>query len=47
MTTDEKVKLITRNLQEILTEEELRHLIDSETPLKHYIGYEVSGKLHI
>lgn len=47
MTTDEKIKLITRNLEETLTEEELRQLIDSDTPLKHYIGFEISGKLHI
>lgn len=47
MTTDEKLKLITRNLEETLTEDELRKLIESGTPLKHYIGFEISGKLHI
>jgi tyrosyl-tRNA synthetase len=47
MTTDEKLKLITRNLEEILTEEDLNKLIDSGTPLKHYIGFEISGKFHI
>ncbi len=47
MTTDEKIKLITRNLEETLTEDELRNLIDSETPLRHYIGFEISGKVHI
>ncbi|MDD2823280.1 MAG: tyrosine--tRNA ligase [Candidatus Daviesbacteria bacterium] len=47
MTTEEKIKLITRNLEEVLTEEELKKLIESGTPLKHYIGYEISGKLHI
>lgn len=47
MTTDEKIQLITRNLEETLTEEELRYLIDTGTPLKHYIGFEISGKLHI
>lgn len=47
MTTDEKVKLITRNLEEILTEEDLRKLIESGTPLKHYIGFEISGKPHL
>lgn len=47
MTTDEKLKLITRNLEEVLTIEELRKLIESDTPLKHYIGFEISGKLHI
>ena len=47
MTTEEKLKLITRNLEEVLTEEELKALLDSGTPLKHYIGFEISGKLHI
>lgn len=47
MTSEEKFNLITRNLEETLTEEELRKLIESETPLKHYIGFEISGKLHI
>lgn len=47
MTTEEKLKLITRNLEEVLTEEELKKLIESDTPLKHYIGFEISGKLHI
>jgi tyrosyl-tRNA synthetase len=47
MTTDEKIALITRNLEETLTQEELRALIESGTPLRHYIGFEISGKLHI
>src|SRR3989344_8666502 len=47
MTTDEKIKLITRNLEEVLTEEELKSLIESNTPLRHYIGLEISGKAHV
>lgn len=47
LTTEEKIKLITRNLEEVLTEEELRQLIESGTPLKHYIGFEISGKVHL
>ncbi len=47
MTIDERLKLITRNLEEVLTEDELKKLIESGTPLKHYIGFEISGKLHI
>lgn len=47
MTTDEKFQLVTRNLEEVLTEDELKFLIDSGTPLKHYIGFEISGKLHL
>ena len=47
MTTEEKFNLITRNLEETLTEEELKDLIESGTPLKHYIGLEISGKAHV
>lgn len=47
MTTDERFKLITRNLAEVLTEADLRHLLETDTPLKHYIGFEISGRLHI
>lgn len=47
MTNEEKLALITRTLEETLTEDELKHLITSETPLKHYIGFELSGQLHL
>ncbi len=47
MTTEEKFNLITRNLEETLTGEELKALIESGTPLKHYIGFEISGKGHV
>lgn len=47
MTTDEKFNLITRNLEEVLTSDELKHLIESNTPLRHYIGFEISGKIHL
>lgn len=46
MTTDEKIRLITRNLEEVLTSDELKSLIEPGTPLKHYIGFEISGKGH-
>ncbi len=47
MTNEEKFNLITKNLEEVLTSEELQDLISSGTPLKHYIGFEISGKVHI
>ena len=47
MTSEEKFNLITRNLEEVLTEEELKALINSGTPLRHYIGLEISGKAHV
>lgn len=47
MTNEEKFNLITRNLEEVLTEEELKALLESGQPLKHYIGFEISGKVHL
>lgn len=44
---EEKFKLITQNLEECLVEEDLRWFLKNNVPLKHYIGFEISGKLHI
>lgn len=43
----ERFKLITRNTEEILTPEDLRVLLENGTKLQHYIGFEVSGKIHL
>lgn len=40
-------KLIKQNLNEVLGEEELQKLIESNTPLVHYIGFEISGLVHL
>lgn len=47
LSSEDKLKLITRNLEEVLTENELKQLIESGAPLKHYIGFEISGKVHL
>lgn len=47
LTTEEKIKIITRNCQEVLTTEDLKKLIDEGTPLTHYIGFEISGMVHL
>ncbi len=47
MTTDEKIALITKNIDETLTVEELRELLEKNPNPKHYIGFEISGKLHL
>jgi len=47
MEIDEKINLITRNCQEVLTEEDLKSLIKNETELTHYIGFEISGLIHL
>jgi tyrosyl-tRNA synthetase len=41
------ITTITRNLDEVLTRDDLRALLESGTPLKHYIGFEISGKIHL
>ncbi len=47
MTTEEKMHLITRNCQEVLTEADLKKLIESGKPIQHYIGFEISGLVHL
>lgn len=41
------IDTITRNLDEVLTRADLERLVLSGTPLKHYIGFEISGKIHL
>jgi len=43
----QKLHLIARNCQEILTEKDLENLLVSNTPLNHYIGLEISGLVHL
>ena len=43
----DKFELITRNLEEVLTEEDLKNLINNKERLVHYIGFEISGFLHL
>ncbi len=47
MDTVEKLNLITRNTEEVLTIDDLRVMLETGVKLKHYIGFEISGKLHI
>jgi tyrosyl-tRNA synthetase len=47
MNTDEKLALITKNFDETLTVEDLRELLEKNPTPKHYIGFEISGKVHI
>ena len=44
---EKKIELITRNTEEALTIDDLRHLITSGTKLRHYIGFEISGMAHL
>ncbi|MFH1752053.1 MAG: tyrosine--tRNA ligase, partial [archaeon] len=47
MQVDEKLELITRNLEEVLTIEDLRKMLEEKAKLNHYIGFEISGKIHL
>jgi len=44
---DEIIARLVRNLSEVITEDELRARIDSGEPLTHYIGFEISGYVHL
>ena len=43
----DKLSLIARNTEEIVTKEELEALVDSKNQPKAYVGYEPSGKIHM
>ncbi|MHA1340662.1 MAG: tyrosine--tRNA ligase [Promethearchaeota archaeon] len=43
----EKFELITRNTEEVLKEEEVIPLLENTDKVKHYIGFEISGKIHL
>jgi len=47
MNDKQKFELITRYLEETITEDDLKKLIESGEPMKHYIGLEISGQVHI
>src|SRR3990167_4612403 len=47
MNLQDKINLISRFAEEIITPENLEFLLKSEKPLKHYIGFEISGKIHL
>jgi tyrosyl-tRNA synthetase len=44
---NKRLSLIKRNLNEIIGEEELIQLLNNDTPLNHYIGFEISGLVHL
>lgn len=47
MDAEKRFELITRNTAEVLTPEDLKNLLQTNTSLKHYIGFEISGKIHL
>ncbi|MDH5268013.1 MAG: tyrosine--tRNA ligase, partial [Candidatus Bathyarchaeota archaeon] len=47
MDVEERVSLVTRNADEVVTPEELRVLLETKTKPKAYWGFELSGLMHI
>lgn len=47
MNAKERYDLIKRNVKEIVTEEELKELLDKKEKPSVYCGYEPSGKIHL
>ncbi len=47
MTPKEKFDLIKHNTEEIMTEKDLLKMLENGEKLKHYIGFEISGKPHL
>src|SRR3989344_7096680 len=47
MDTEKRFELIKRNTEEILGEDELKEMLKKGEKLKHYIGFEISGKPHL
>ncbi|VVB81838.1 Tyrosine--tRNA ligase [uncultured archaeon] len=47
MDVQKRFDFIARNTDEVLMPEELKALLETDTPLKHYIGFEISGRVHL
>ncbi len=47
MEIDARIELITRHLEEVIGADELKGLLAQDMPLRHYIGFEISGRLHL
>ena len=47
LTPAERCRLIARNTAELISEEELLALLASGTEIRHYIGFEISGLIHL
>ena len=45
--TEKRLNLIKRGTEELIGEDELRERLESKGKLKHYVGFEISGKIHL
>ncbi len=47
MINEEKISLIARNTDEVMTDDDLKMMIESGQQINHYIGFEISGMVHL
>ncbi|MBU2496729.1 MAG: tyrosine--tRNA ligase [Nanoarchaeota archaeon] len=47
MNTQKRLELIKKDVDEILVENELKYLLEQGVKLNHYIGFEISGFVHL
>ncbi|MFH1065932.1 MAG: tyrosine--tRNA ligase [Nanoarchaeota archaeon] len=47
LSVEERIKLIKKNTEEILGDEDLPELLKNNNKIRHYIGFEISGKIHL
>lgn len=47
MDIKQKIELISRFTEEIMTADDLSYLLSKSKKLRHYIGFEISGKIHL
>lgn len=47
LTVDQRLHLITRHTAELLGADRLRAYLEKNIPVKHYIGFEISGEIHL
>lgn len=47
MNTQERFDLIKEHAEELLTTERLQEYLEKGVPLRHYIGFEISGEIHL
>ncbi len=47
MDSEKRFELITKDTEEVLTLDGLNDLLDKGVPLNHYIGFEISGFIHL
>ncbi len=47
MDSEKKLDLIIRNTEEVLTEQDLKWMLETAIKLEHYVGFEISGLIHL